>query len=250
MRCGKEASKQCCTDSSGSQPARMRCGKVCCSHSFCLSPRRNPHECAVAKPAVTPTYTQCIVATRTNALWQSGRGIVEWDAVEVATRTNALWQRTPMYTVQSFEYVATRTNALWQSVTKLQALMSLLRRNPRECAVAKVCALWKLTPKGVATRTNALWQRLSANASGINIKSQPARMRCGKDQAGKSGGGTCKSQPARMRCGKELGNRQGAVHCAVATRANALWQRSSHAWMLTTTAGRNPRECAVAKTML
>jgi hypothetical protein len=27
-------------------------------------------------------------------------------------------------------------------------------------------------------------------------------MRCGKDQAGKSGGGTCRSQPARMRCGK------------------------------------------------
>ena len=124
-----------------------------------------------------------------------------------------------------FSAVATRTNALWQ--------------RPVETAPAEEME--------VATRTNALWQ------SCLQTSLQD----------------THKSQPARMRCGKELGNRQGAVHCAVATRANALWQsglscssclqaavatranalwqRSSHAWMLTTTAGRNPRECAVAK---
>ena len=37
-----------------------------------------------------------------------------------------------------FSAVATRTNALRQSVTRLQALMSLSRRNPHECAEAKV----------------------------------------------------------------------------------------------------------------
>ena len=58
-------------------------------------------------------------------------------------------------------------------------------RNPRECAVAKICIGIKTgIHYNVATRANALWQRLCANASGINIKS-------------------------------------------VATRANALWQREA-----------------------
>ena len=121
----------------------------------------------------------------------------------------------------------------------------------------------------VATRTNALWQRFTAkdglNACRVATRTNALWQSCLQTSLQD----THKSQPARMRCGKELGNRQGAVHCAVATRANALWQsglscssclqaavatranalwqRSSHAWMLTTTAGRNPRECAVAK---
>ena len=77
--------------------------------------------------------------------------------------------------------------------------------------------------------------------------SQPARMRCGKGCVRDCGSRARWSQPARMRCGKaDACNR--LWRCGrVATRTNALWQRSSHAWMLTTTAGRNPHECAVAK---
>ena len=76
----------------------------------------------------------------------------------------------------------------------------------------------------VATRTNALWQRFTAkdglNACRVATRTNALWQSCLQTSLQD----THKSQPARMRCGKELGNRQGAVHCAVATRANALWQ--------------------------
>ena len=55
------------------------------------------------------------------------------------------------------------------------------------------------------------------------------------------------SQPARMRCGKEetLGRMEAAVR--VATRTNALWQSRCCKPRRTAIQSRNPRECAVAK---
>ena len=78
----------------------------------------------------------------------------------------------------------------------------------------------------VATRTNALWQRYCLGVSVPAVgTSQPARMRCGKVRLRLFRCSSSKSQPARMRCGKETRFR---VCC--------------------TGMGRNPRECAVAKT--
>ena len=129
--------------------------------------------------------------------------------------------------------VATRANALWQSHDSIIPHYKLQSRNPRECAVAKMCALMSVFSLHVATRANALWQRSKlwqkcnklkvatrANAlwqryvSGLKLEyiitSQPARMRCGKDCAPMQAASTSKaSQPARMRCGK---GRRGGVH--------------------------------------
>ena len=98
-------------------------------------------------------------------------------------------------------------------------------RNPRECAVAKASTPEQVNAIKVATRTNALWQRSCLTVISI------ARLVATRANA----------------LWQSVGDRYCDDFAIVATRANALWQRSSHAWMLTTTAGRNPRECAVAK---
>ena len=57
--------------------------------------------------------------------------------------------------------VATRTNALWQ----------------------RIVAAVPVSLSIVATRTNALWQSLNSSNIALNVASQPARMRCGKDRS-------------------------------------------------------------------
>ena len=145
-------------------------------------PRRNPHECAVAKddamriaakrrasqPArmrcgkgsfAIPTVSEPAVATRTNALWQRRFDRKLFLELLVATRTNALWQRKDVTFNNIADFVATRTNALWQR--------------------SNICAIFALA--AVATRTNALWQRTALRKLQWRVlKSQPARMRCGK----------------------------------------------------------------------
>ena len=71
MRCGKESAVEYKKQSAMSQPARMRCGKVAIDKLGFAVERRNPHECAVAKPTEQKSNTNLRVATRTNALWQN-----------------------------------------------------------------------------------------------------------------------------------------------------------------------------------
>ena len=120
---------------------------------------RNPHECAVAK-FFPPVYSfTTYVATRTNALWQRRFDRKLFLELLVATRTNALWQRKDVTFNNIADFVATRTNALWQR--------------------SNICAIFALA--AVATRTNALWQRTALRKLQWRVlKSQPARMRCGK----------------------------------------------------------------------
>ena len=124
-----------------------------------------------------------------------------------------------------FSAVATRANALWQ-----RSKSHSQRQTPT-----------------VATRANALWQRGTCGRYETAVASQPARMRCGKDEvpAYDTHGSisrnprecavakakqnytmldNLKSQPARMRCGKVGLRGCGCGGCS-----------------------RNPRECAVAK---
>ena len=99
------------------------------------------------------------VATRTNALWQRRFDRKLFLELLVATRTNALWQRKDVTFNNIADFVATRTNALWQR--------------------SNICAIFALA--AVATRTNALWQRTALRKLQWRVlKSQPARMRCGK----------------------------------------------------------------------
>ncbi len=142
-----------------SQPARMRCGKGYPLIREYVSPCRNPHECAVAKIALPPLLRRLSVATRTNALWQRRFDRKLFLELLVATRTNALWQRKDVTFNNIADFVATRTNALWQR--------------------SNICAIFALA--AVATRTNALWQRTALRKLQWRVlKSQPARMRCGK----------------------------------------------------------------------
>ena len=100
-------------------------------------------------------------------------------------------------------------------------------RNPHECAVANLC----------------LRRELLALS-----KSQPARMRCGKERCDPPAGSrSAASQPARMRCGKEVWRLEYAVKIIVATRTNALRQSQYRHGSLTASPSRNPRECAEAK---
>ena len=146
-----------------------------------------------------------------------------------------------------FSAVATRANALWQRSIDTDKTCPPFRRNPHECAVAKMLSGSFSPCCRVATRTNALWQRLpSFLPLSFLIRRNPHECAVAKwtvrriavvdgvatrtnalwqNQAGKSGGGTCR----------------------VATRANALWQRLMYWYSCNRLNRRNPRECAVAK---
>ena len=208
------------------------------------------------------------VATRTNALWQSDESCILRRQHAVATRTNALWQRSaPINTVprtssRNPHECAVAKNSHFQQPFYRDC------RNPHECAVAKNWKREHSRDNAVATRTNALWQSAvtastATAAAGRNphecavaksvrilpnsalLKSQPARMRCGKDAVWKFQSLLPVSQPARMRCGKDtnppeciLRKSRNPHECAVAkgqpvlpdqrirvaTRRNALWQ--------------------------
>ena len=160
MRCGKDSVCKCRSRFCSSQPARMRCGKVSPPARSTQSGSRNPHECAVAKKQSFKRELRFLVATRTNALWQSS-----W----------VLWSL----------HIKARRNPHECAVAKriiLYHTMGSSSRNPHECAVAKsMCSLcvFCFRPSQparmrcgkvevfclvrvafrVATRTNALWQR-------------------------------------------------------------------------------------------
>ena len=77
-----------------------------------------------------------VVATRTNALWQSS--IFPFSVTDniVATRTNALWQSARLGSGRSAVGVATRTNALWQRRTYI-ALSALYTSQPARMRCGK-----------------------------------------------------------------------------------------------------------------
>ena len=142
---------------------------------------RNPHECAVAKPIIYSLFIVYLVATRTNALWQSSYA----NAKPKNLASQPARMRCGKVLTSAREYrqstVATRTNALWQSLYKQREYTKTGGRNPHECAVAKklcklVCtARLRRNPHECAV---AKWtvRRIAV----IDGRSQPARMRCGK----------------------------------------------------------------------
>ena len=159
----------------------MRCGKGCTPMQVCrFRQRRNPHECAVAKSNAHLNSVGSLVATRTNALWQRlpsflplsflirrnphECAVAKWTVRRiavvdgVATRTNALWQNQAGKSGGGTCRVATRANALWQRLMYWYSCNRLNRRNPRECAVAKMRTQLEPLNTKVATRANALWQ--------------------------------------------------------------------------------------------
>ena len=164
----------------------MRCGKAEELEVDDVKLGRNPHECAVAKTA--PFYCLYVSTGSQPARMRCGKAdyINLWSIdCGVATRTNALWQSHVGYVVGQNASVATRTNALWQRQRISLIALSLLRRNPHECAVAKpLCNCY----------------------DNFATESQPARMRCGKDCWKIISVSPFASQPARMRCGKVFRN--------------------------------------------
>ena len=160
MRCGKSPSQRELLAGHGSQPARMRCGKF----SAVAVPRH--------KGKSQPARMRC------------GKFAVK-QACEVRTSRNPRECAVANSNVRkSFAktFVATRANALWQISPRASVHFAHKGRNPRECAVANnrtSCLDWDV-PK-VATRANALWQIAQARINNSFLKSQPARMRCGKN---------------------------------------------------------------------
>ena len=192
--------------------------------SIGVSIRRNPHECAVAKWA-KKTIQRLHMSQP--ARMRCGKAVFPLRGLLPPCRNPhecAVAKADNSHTLE-FSNVATRTNALWQ-------------RTHTDGA----CCLMH-----VATRTNALWQRPSCTLAGGLLKSQPARMRCGKDPRHLAFLIRNGSQPARMRCGK-VGNasctlmplgRRNPHECAVA--------KSTAAFAVSASVRRNPHECAVAK---
>ena len=95
MRCGKGDAFKLKRDEIGRNPHECAVAKLSACDLFYRFLSRNPHECAVAKAyCSTNGIVPTLVATRTNALWQSSCGSGGPKSKKVATRTNALWQRT------------------------------------------------------------------------------------------------------------------------------------------------------------
>ena len=143
----------------------------------------------------------------------------------VATRTNALWQRSTLTLVVEGAAVATRTNALWQSLLVFGIFLSLL----------------------VATRANALWQSRFGNMSRRKLPSRNPH-ECAVAKIYREGRfeRLPRRNPHECAVAKLLANKL-ARYAQVATRANALWQRTGESAGSCTLRRRNPRECAVAK---
>ena len=74
-------------------------------------------------------------------------------------------------------------------------------------------------------------KEVHADPAAMRQMSQPARMRCGKGKWRIKIRRTQLSQPARMRCGKVSGFERYSGRQAVATRTNALWQRCTMLFM-------------------
>ena len=150
--------------------------------------------------------------------------------------------------VLHFLFVATRTNALWQRYTSA-ARMPSIQSQPARMRCGKEPSGESLALKACRNPHECAVAKLRLCFSGLyHCPSQPARMRCGKEHAFGTLSRHLPSQPARMRCGK-VQHLFDAVYvyrgrnpheCAVAkastpeqvnaikvaTRTNALWQRT------------------------
>ena len=176
-----------------------------------------------------------------------GTGFAQTPIDKVATRTNALWQRVPAVGTLRIRPVATRTNALWQRSLHAWTLTRTAASQPARmrCGKDRVTA-WRGLSYAVATRTNALWQ---------------SAFRCKLPKGANVATRTNALWQRRLR------KRQTRCEL-VATRTNALWQRwvAIQIFSVVTSqparmrcgkvmrlakrlqpTGRNPRECAVAK---
>ena len=217
----------CCgqTHRISSQPARMRCGKVCCRTARKRKFLSQPARMRCGKVWVLVDFLQAFLSQP--ARMRCGKGYSCW---EMDCRGS----------------VATRTNALWQRISLFEGVSLLYGRNPHECAVAKGDFARSVSRRDVATRTNALWQSDTYVLYYSHGKgSQPARMRCGK--AVKHHGRVTVYSRNPHECA--VAKPKVSKICFdefVATRTNALWQRhtASNKYGLIS---RNPHECAVAK---
>ena len=124
---------------------------------------------------------------------------------------------------------------------------SIKRRNPHECAVAKFYLKQAEFHRPVATRTNALWQSRFGNMSRRKLPSRNPH-ECAVAKIYREGRfeRLPRRNPHECAVAKLLANKL-ARYAQVATRANALWQRTGESAGSCTLRRRNPRECAVAK---
>ena len=121
--------------------------------------------------------------------------------------------------------VATRTNALWQRVESEEDTGGEQSRNPHECAVAKEYKDWK--NNSVCSRNPhecAVAKSDSVAAVNRVTMSQPARMRCGKEEIGSKYGKHSGRNPHECAVAKSTVT-PFICTFTVATRTNALWQR-------------------------
>ena len=131
----------CCgqTHRISSQPARMRCGKVCCrtarKRKFLSQPARM--RCGKESPYLK-ALAFCMVATRTNALWQ--RATLR--AASAAETSQPARMRCGKVIHMCYTIVTVRgRNPHECAVAKITVAKSLQlkkSRNPHECAVAKL----------------------------------------------------------------------------------------------------------------
>ena len=166
----------------------------------------------------------------------------------VATRTNALWQRQINRTsyIENCESQPARMRC--GKGKQLGRKDRGNRRNPHECAVAKIRRVACKTDAAVATRTNALWQRLQHYSSHRQ----------------------CHVATRTNALWQRSESFNFFLSHSVATRTNALWQRCPSLIDVPITASqparmrcgkavtlaaipyiarRNPHECAVAKNL-
>ena len=98
------------------------------------------------------------------------------------------------------------------------------RRNPHECAVAKQQPQFHIGRiVGRNPHECAVAKALSRLCSRFQLKSQPARMRCGKGSCGGLPNSVTCRNPRECAVAKAQVERIG-LKDRVATRANALWQ--------------------------
>ena len=143
----------------------------------------------------------------------------------VATRTNALWQSVVCVYNVPYRRVATRTNALWQRYRLRSSASPRMSRNPHECAVAKTTGT---LIEGYSTASQPARMRCGKGILGASriyrARSQPARMRCGKGQCWAVAQTAPSRNPHECAVAK-LTACDLLYRFLVATRTNALWQR-------------------------
>ena len=211
-----------------------------------------------------------IVATRANALWQSLNASVSSEMrlcrnprecavakFSIIFLPLLLLRRNPREcAVAKFEYPPQIVNRRTSQPARMRCGKEqtgnegwlCIGRNPRECAVAKIAEHLKHDIVYCRNPRECAVAKMPKRRNSLPMaKSQPARMRCGKDWFKQVVNvQQVASQPARMRCGKVHALNEflrpkcrNPRECAVAKVSE---QTAPSGWR-----GRNPRECAVAK---